>query len=116
MTKTGPVMRHFVIERWISCSGLSAKSHYKIAGTRARHTHPSDYKRLEQLIHHKRIIYGGGGGSHPRCQTRGPTPAAKKHVRDLDLDFTKNMLQKYAPIAKATRRLRGLRQYQNLSV
>ena len=49
--------------------------------------HPSDYKRLEQLIHHKRIIYGGGGGSHPRCQMRGPAPVAKKYVRDLD--FTK---------------------------
>ena len=42
---------------------------------------------LEQLIHNKQIIYGGGGGSHPRCQTRGPAPTAKKHVRDLD--FTK---------------------------
>ena len=69
---------------------LSAQSHYKIAGTRAWHTHPSDYKRLEQLIHHKRIIYGGGGGSHPRCQTRGPAPTAKKHVRDLD--FTKKIV------------------------
>ena len=46
--------------RWLSAKSRNknrrAISHYKIAGTRARHTHPSDYKRLEQLIHHKWIM------------------------------------------------------------
>jgi len=70
---------------------LSSMAQCKIALQDCRHegsAHASiRLQKVGQLIHYKWIIYGGCGGSHPRCQTRGPAPAAKKHVRDLD--FTK---------------------------
>ena len=54
--KKEKTMRHQAAPMLHSAQWLSAKSHYKIDGTRAQHTHQSDYKRLEQLTHHKWIM------------------------------------------------------------